>query len=72
MRATRWLWDERLELRTLALFAGGGRIGKSTIALDIAAKVSRGTLPGYYLGKPKGVVASPPPRTTGTLSSFLD
>jgi len=56
MRAIRWLWDERLELRTLSLLAGRGGLGKSTIALDIAAKVSRGTLPGYYFGKPKGVV----------------
>lgn len=56
MRAARWLWDERIELRTLTLLAGRGGLGKSTIALDIAAKVSRGTLPGYYFGKPKGVV----------------
>ncbi|WP_347756817.1 AAA family ATPase [Agrococcus sp. ProA11] len=51
-----WLWDGRLALGTLALLAGREGIGKSTTAYWIAARVTRGELPGESLGKPRGVL----------------
>ncbi|MGD0862505.1 MAG: AAA family ATPase [Candidatus Limnocylindrales bacterium] len=55
-RPIKWLWDERLGLGTFDLLGGREGIGKSTWAFDLAAKISRGTLPGIYFGKPKGVI----------------
>jgi hypothetical protein len=51
-----WLWDGRLALGTLALLAGREGIGKSTAAYWIAARVTRGELPGESSGKPRGVL----------------
>ncbi|MEX2671918.1 MAG: AAA family ATPase [Phycisphaeraceae bacterium] len=38
----RWLWPGRIALGKLAILAGNGGLGKSTVALDIAARVSTG------------------------------
>lgn len=38
------------------VFAGRGAVGKSTYALDFAAKVSTGTLEGAYFGTPRTVL----------------
>jgi hypothetical protein len=51
-----WLWDGRLALGTLALLAGREGIGKSTAAYWVAARVTRGELPGASYGKPKAVL----------------
>lgn len=51
-----WLWDGRLALGTLALLAGREGIGKSTAAYWVAARVTRGELPGASHGKPRGVL----------------
>lgn len=51
-----WLWDGRLALGTLALLAGREGIGKSTSAYWIAARVTRGELPGESYGKPRSVL----------------
>lgn len=51
-----WLWEGRLALGTLALLAGREGIGKSTSAYWIAARVTRGELPGESHGKPRGVL----------------
>ena len=56
MRRTRWLWDGRLPQGALSLIGGREGIGKSTCAYDLAASLTRGTLPGEYLGQPKGVL----------------
>jgi hypothetical protein len=62
MRATRWLWEEDggkarwLPLGGFTLLGGREGIGKSTIAYGIAARVTRGTLPGAFRGTPKSVV----------------
>ena len=37
-----WLWPGRIPLGRLTLLAGESRVGKSLVALDIAARVSRG------------------------------
>ncbi|HWE36732.1 MAG TPA: AAA family ATPase [Isosphaeraceae bacterium] len=42
-----WLWEDRVPLGTLSLFAGDPKLGKSFVTLALAAGVSRGaTLPG--------------------------
>ncbi|WP_405906342.1 AAA family ATPase [Streptomyces sp. NBC_00828] len=56
VKVTKWLWKERLARATLALLAGREDIGKSTVALTVAAQLTRGTLPGDFEGSPKSVV----------------
>lgn len=53
---TRWFWDGRIAMGTLALLAGRQDIGKSTLAYKIAAEVTTGRLMGEYLGQPRGVI----------------
>ena len=55
-RPVRWVWTGRLALGTLALLAGREGLGKSTLGYWIAARVTRGELPGEYAGKPRGVL----------------
>lgn len=55
-RRTRWLWDGRLPQGSLSLIGGREGIGKSTAAYDLAASLTRGVLPGEFLGQPKGVL----------------
>jgi hypothetical protein len=54
-----WAWrygtKGRLQLGTLGLFAGRPAAGKSTAARWFAAGFSRGTLDGYFHGKPQHV-----------------
>lgn len=60
MRATKWLYKGRMPAGAISLLAGREGIGKSTIGFDIGARLTRGTLPGRYLGTPQniGIVAS--------------
>jgi hypothetical protein len=51
-----WLWEARLALGTLALLAGREGLGKSTLGYWIAARITRGDLPGVYNGTPKAVL----------------
>lgn len=51
-----WLWDARLALGTLALLAGREGIGKSTLAYWLAARITRGELPGESHGRARGVL----------------
>lgn len=50
--------DDRglLPVGTLTIFAGRGGEGKTTLALDYVAKVTRGTLDGDLKGKPRNVL----------------
>ncbi|TWU00344.1 hypothetical protein Pla108_12930 [Botrimarina colliarenosi] len=41
-RAVDWLWPGRLPIGSLAMFAGDPGLSKSTLSLDIAARVTRG------------------------------
>jgi len=52
----RWLWTGRLPLRGLSLIAGEAGLGKSTMTIDLAARVSRGELDGELLGQPRDVL----------------
>lgn len=55
-RRVRWLWDGRIALGTLALLAGREGVGKSTAAYWLAARVSRGELPGEHAGQVRSVL----------------
>lgn len=55
IRVPKWLYDRRIPSDAISLLAGREGIGKSTIAFDIAGRVTRGRLPGRYLGQPRGV-----------------
>lgn len=55
-RRVLWGWTGRLALGTLALLAGREGLGKSTVALWIAARITRGELPGEHAGHPKATL----------------
>ena len=56
-RRTHWVWGpNRLAESALAILAGQPGVGKSTLAIWVAAMVTRGRLPGEYKGKPRYVV----------------
>ncbi len=55
-RGVDWLYEGRIPLGMMTMLAGREGIGKSTVALDIAARLTRGELDGIYYGKPKSVV----------------
>lgn len=55
-RAVRWLWREKIPVGSLVLLVGREGIGKSTVAYDLAASVTRGKLPGDDFGRPRGVI----------------
>ncbi|WIB33923.1 AAA family ATPase [Curtobacterium sp. MCSS17_005] len=55
-RRQRFLWDNRIPLGAVTLFAGRGGVGKSTFALWLAAQVQHGTLPGDLLGQRTSVL----------------
>jgi hypothetical protein len=58
IRPVHWLWADRIALGTLALLAGREGIGKSTIAYQLAADLTRGRLPGTAYGKPRAVIVA--------------
>lgn len=58
-RSLTWLWKHRIPMRMVTLVAGDGGLGKSTLMLDVAARVTRGDwMPGDFEqpGDPAGVV----------------
>ena len=52
----RWLWSQRLPLGSAALLVGQEGLGKSTIAIDVGARATKGTLDGELSGTPVSVV----------------
>jgi AAA domain len=57
-RRVKWLWNDRIAIGTLALLAGREGLGKSILAYTLAALITRGMLPGEYLGAPKSVLVA--------------
>ena len=55
VKATEWLWDQRIPLGALTLLPGREGTGKSTFGAWLAARVTKGELPGVYEGIPKSV-----------------
>lgn len=45
------LWQDKMLSGAVGILSGDGGVGKSTLLMKVAAKLSRGTLPGYYLGE---------------------
>lgn len=58
VRPVLWMWADRIALGTLALLGGREGIGKSTVAYQLAADVTRGLLPGVNLGTPRSVIVA--------------
>ncbi len=54
----KWLWQDRLPLGELSLFAGREDIGKSTIAYTLALWLTRGTMKGEFFGRPRAVLVA--------------
>ncbi len=50
-RAVRWLWPGRMALGKLTLLMGDPGLGKSCVALDLAARITRG---GVWPGEAGG------------------
>src|SRR5690606_13922362 len=55
-RRRQYLWEHRLPLGELTILAGHAGIGKSQAAVWLAARVSRGELPGELYGTPAPVL----------------
>lgn len=56
-REVEWLWNLRIARANVAVLAGDGGIGKSTLAQEIAARITRGEpLPGGTAERPRGVL----------------
>jgi hypothetical protein len=54
-RPVRWLWRDRIPLGVLSVLAGKPKLGKSTLAYDLGAKVTTGNLDGD-LAEPAAVL----------------
>lgn len=52
LEAVRWAWEGRVVLGMLNVTVGEPGLGKSTLAYDLAAKLSRGELAGDLYGEP--------------------
>jgi Bifunctional DNA primase/polymerase, N-terminal/AAA domain len=55
-RPVRWLWEARVPIGELTVTPGRGDIGKSTFHAWLIAELTRGRLPGVYLGTPRACV----------------
>ncbi|MCU1669506.1 MAG: hypothetical protein JWP40_2433 [Blastococcus sp.] len=55
---TRYLWENYLPVAELAMLVGKPGVGKSTVAADVAAKLTTGRLSGSFLGRPQTVLYS--------------
>lgn len=51
-----WMWDGRMPLGEICLIGGREGVGKSTFLAWLAAKITRGQLPGIYQGQPRAVL----------------
>lgn len=47
-----WLWQDWMPLGALAVLDGDPGLGKSSLTLDLAARLSNGTLGGAFAGRP--------------------
>lgn len=58
IRAVRWLWKDRIPSGCLTLLAGREGIGKSTVAYQLVADLTRGKLLGAAEGEPRNVIVA--------------
>jgi hypothetical protein len=52
----RWVWEGRLPAGRFSLVTGWEKLGKSTAMMWVAARLTRGELPGDYFGQPIDVL----------------
>ena len=52
----RWLWRGRVPLGAVTVIAGQQGLGKSTTTIELAARLTRGELPGDLAGRPSSVL----------------
>lgn len=55
-RKMRWLWDDIIPNGAAVIFAGMGGVSKSTFAIWLAGRVTRGMVKGTLLGNPADVL----------------
>jgi hypothetical protein len=55
-QVTDWMWQDIVPVNHFGLHAGREGKGKSLSLLDLAAQLTRGTLPGIHHGTPKSVL----------------
>src|SRR4051794_6885559 len=55
---TRYLWQDYLPAGVLALLVGKPGVGKSTVAADLAARLTTGRLAGDLINRPCNVLYS--------------
>jgi len=56
MRPVRWLWDARIPAGAITLLPGREGIGKSLALAWLAARLTRGQLPGLHFGTARPVI----------------
>lgn len=56
IKGVRWAYEGRIPVGMVTMLAGREGIGKSTVALDLAARITRGGLEGRYASSPQNVV----------------
>jgi hypothetical protein len=66
---TLYLWTDYLPVAELAMLVGKPGVGKSTVAADVAAKLTTGHLAGSYLGQPQNVLYSLTEDSEGTFKA---
>ncbi|SDY84842.1 AAA domain-containing protein [Modestobacter sp. DSM 44400] len=66
---TRYLWTDYLPVAELAMLVGKPGVGKSTVAADLAAKLTTGRLAGSYLGRSQRVLYSLTEDSEGTFKA---
>lgn len=50
--AIRWMWEDKVPLGEMTLFAGMEKVGKSALCCELAARATRGQLDGDLYGTP--------------------
>jgi hypothetical protein len=55
-RRVRWLWHERLAMGSVSLIGGREGQGKTLLAIELAALITRGRLEGEHAGTPRSVI----------------
>jgi hypothetical protein len=56
MRAVRWLWQDRIPAGAITVVPGREGIGKSLMLAWLAARITRGQLPGLHRHTPRPVI----------------
>lgn len=55
-KVQQWLWHQIIPAGALTVVAGAPGVSKSSLLIDVAAKVTKGSLDGDFKGKPQNVL----------------